>query len=316
MTFNIPERYLFAINILLAALVIPYFAARTVSEMIKLHYAANVVTQPLASDATGSPTNLNASQPRAAYDVIKERDVFNLAPAPEVSAPVETEDLKITLLGTSHLTGKTPDFAIVEDQAGSQQLYRLGETIPDVGRLVQIGKNRAIIERNGHRVAIEIPKNGLGQSEGEGGEGEDEGSGRVGPRFRRPHGLRSPFIRNPMIRPGRPAAKANGVHKLAPNKYAVERTTITSNMQNLSQLLTEIRALPVLQNGTSNGFRLSEIQPGSIFDQIGLQDGDVLTAVSGQQLNDPARAIQLCSRRCRAVPPSPSTCSATALRSS
>src|ERR1700680_2140603 len=164
MTFNIPERYLLAINILLAALVIPYFAARTVSEMIKLHYAANVVTQPLASGATSAPTNLNVSQPRAAYDVIKERDVFNLAPATEVSAPVETEDLKITLLGTSHLTGGTPDFAIIEDQAGSQQLYRLGETIPDVGRLVQIGKNRAIIERNGHRVAIEIPKNGLGQS--------------------------------------------------------------------------------------------------------------------------------------------------------
>ena len=59
--------------------------------------------------------------------------------------------------------------------------------------------------------------------------------------------------------------------------------------------MTELRALPVLQNGTSNGFRLSEIQPGSIFEQIGLQDGDVLTAVSGQQLNDPARAMQMLS---------------------
>ena len=56
MTFNIPERYLFAINILLAALVIPYFAARAVSEIIKLDYAANVVTQPLASVAPSSPT--------------------------------------------------------------------------------------------------------------------------------------------------------------------------------------------------------------------------------------------------------------------
>ena len=276
MTFNIPERYLFVINILLAALVIPYFAARAVSEIIKLDYAANVVTQPLASVAPSSPTDFSASRPRAAYKIIEGRDVFNLAPAPAASVPVENEDLKIKLLGTSHLTGGAPDFAIVEDQAGSQQLYRLGETIPNVGRLVQIGKNRAIIEHNGHRVAIEIPKNSL--------DGDDEGGRR--PRMR-PHGLRS--------RPGRLTAKADGVRKLAPNKYAVERSTINSSMQNMSQLLTEIRALPVLQNGTANGFRLSEIQPGSIFEQIGLQDGDVLTAVSGQQLNDPARAMQMLS---------------------
>jgi type II secretion system protein C len=286
MAFNIPERYLLAINLLLAALVIPYFAARSVSAMIKLHYAS-VVAQPLASGASGSATG-TAVRPRAAYNIIKQRDVFNLAPATEVSAPVENEALNITLLGTSHLTGGAHEFAIVEDQAGDQQLYRLGETIPNVGRLVQIGKNRAIIVHNGHRVAIEIPKDSLGQS----GADEDEDTPRP---MVRPRGLRSPFIRNPMIRFGRPAAKAGGVHKLGPRKYLVERSTINTDMQNMPLLLTEIRALPVLQNGTSNGFRLSEIQPGSLFDQIGLQDGDVLTAVSGQPVSDPGRALQMLS---------------------
>jgi cellobiose-specific phosphotransferase system component IIC len=54
MVFNINERYLFAINLLLAALLIPYFAARTVSAMIKLHYAANVVT-PCRTCRSSSP---------------------------------------------------------------------------------------------------------------------------------------------------------------------------------------------------------------------------------------------------------------------
>lgn len=288
MVFNINERYLFAINLLLAALLIPYFAARTVSAMIKLHYAANVVTQPLASAAPGVETGAIASRPRTAYNIIKERDVFNLAPATEVAAPpVEKEELNVTLLGTSHLSRGAREFAIIEDQAGSQQLYRLGETIPNVGRLVQVGKNRAIVEHNGHRVALEIPKDSLGQS----GDDEEEATRPAV----RAHGLRSPFIRNPMIRPGRPAAKAGGVRKVGPNKYLVERSTITNDMTNMSQLLTQVRALPVIENGTSNGFRLSEIQPGSLFEQIGLQDGDVLTAVSGQQLNDPARALQLLS---------------------
>ncbi|MGD0291029.1 MAG: type II secretion system protein GspC [Candidatus Binataceae bacterium] len=292
MTFNISERYLFALNVLLAALIIPYFAARTVSQMIKLHYAANVVTQPLTNIAPGAVTDLTAPRPRAVYNIIRERDIFNLAPAPEVSAPVEKEDLNIKLLGTSHLTGGARDFAIVADESGNQQLYRLGETIPSVGRLVQIGKNRAIIEHNGHRVVIEIAKDALGES------GDDD-AGDSRPQLRphgpRSRGPRSPFIRNPMIRPGRPAAKADGVRKVGPNQYAVERTTINSNMQDMSHLLTEVRALPVMQNGATNGFRLSEIQPGSLFQQIGLQDGDVLTSISGEQLTDPARALRMLS---------------------
>jgi type II secretion system protein C len=288
MVFNISERYLFAINLLLAALVIPYFAARTVSAMIKLHYAASVVTQPLTSNPSGSSLEGNAERPRAAYNIIKQRDVFNLAPVPEVAAPVVNEDLNITLLGTSHLTGGAREFAIIEDQAGDQQLYRLGATIPNVGRLVQIGKNRAVILHNGHRVAIEIPKNSLGDS------GNTDDAEVPRPAIR-PHGPRAPFIRNPMIRFGRPAAKAGGVHKLGPRKYLVERSTINSDMQNMPQLLTEIRALPVFQNGASTGFQLSEIQPGSLFDQIGLQNGDVLTTVSGQPVSNPARALQMLS---------------------
>ncbi len=285
MTLNIPERYLVAINILIAALIIPYFAARTVSAMIKLHYAANVETQPL-NGAPDSDANLATVRPRAIYNIIKERDVFNIAPAPEVSAPVEEQNLNVKLLGTSHLTGGARDFAIIEDDAGNEQLYRLGETIPDVGRLVQIGRNRAIIMHNGHRVAIEIPKDNLG----------DAGDAGVAPRrVRRPHGLRSPFIHNPMIRRGRSTAKAGGVHRIAPHKYLVDRSTVNSDMQNMSQLLTQVRALPVIQNGSTDGFRLSEIQPGSLFDQLGLQDGDVLTAISGQQLTDPARAMQMLS---------------------
>lgn len=282
---NIPERYLFALNILIAALIIPYLAARTVSAMIKLHYAANVETQPLDL-APATEADLNAPRPRAAYNIIKERDVFNVAPAQELSAPVEDENLTIKLLGTSHLTGGARDFAIIEDDSGNQQLYRLGETIPEVGRLVQIDKSRAIIMHNGHRVAIEIPKGDLG----------DPGDAEGGPRpALRPHGLGVPFLRNPMMRRGRPTAKAGGVRRVAPHKYLVDRSTIDGDMQNMSQLLTQVRALPVIQNGTANGFRLSEIQPGSLFDQLGLQDGDVLTAISGERLTDPARAMRMLS---------------------
>jgi general secretion pathway protein C len=286
MTFNFSERYVLALNVLLAALVIPYFAARSVSDMIKMHYAASVVPAAIDDTASRPDASLGGARPRGVYNAIVQRDVFNLAPAHVEAAPVETEDLNVTLLGTSHLTGGGRAFAIFEDQAGSQQLYRLGEAIPGVGKLVQVGKNRVIIDHNGHRVAVEIPKDDLGQPAG-----DEEGS----PNRLRRRGLRPPFIRNPMIRPIRPAAKAGGIRKVAPNQYAIDRSTVDSNVQNMSQLFTQIRAVPDLQNGTSNGFRLSEIQPGSIFQQMGLEDGDVLTQVSGQPIGNPVRAMQMLS---------------------
>jgi len=285
MTFNFSERYILAVNILLAALVIPYFAARSVSDMIKMHYASSVV--PAATDGSARSVGaLGGARPRGVYNTIVQRDVFNLTSAPVEVAPVETEDLKITLLGTSHLTGGGGAFAIFEDQAGSQQLYRQGEPIPGVGKLVQVGKNRVIIDRNGHRVAVEIPKDDVGQP------ADDQGG--LPERLRR-RGLRPPFIRNPMIRPARPAAKAGGIRKVAPNQYAIDRATVDSNVQNMASLFSQIRAVPDLQNGASDGFRLSEIQPGSIFQQMGLQDGDVLTQVSGQPIGNPARAMQMLS---------------------
>ncbi len=56
-----------------------------------------------------------------------------------------------------------------------------------------------------------------------------------------------------------------------------------------------MRALPNVENGKTNGFRLSEIQQGSLFQQMGLQDGDIVKSVAGQTINDPMRAMELLS---------------------
>jgi type II secretion system protein C len=295
MTFNLAERYPLVLNVLLAALVIPYLAARSVSNMIKLHYSANVVQPEPQTAAGGVGGTFSGTRPRVVYNAIVQRDVFNLTPAPVEAPPppATTEDLKLTLLGTSHLSGNRA-FAIFEDDSGDQQVYRLGETIPNVGKLVQVGRNRAVILHDGHRVQVEIPKDGLGEPASGDDDDSDSDADTMPRRFRRRH-LWSPYIRNPMNRAGSPDAKAGGIRKLAPNQYAIERSAVNSNMQNMSQLFTEIRAVPDLQNGTSQGFTLSEIQPGSIFQQLGLEDGDILTAVSGQQVADPARAMQMLS---------------------
>jgi general secretion pathway protein C len=61
----------------------------------------------------------------------------------------------------------------------------------------------------------------------------------------------------------------------------------------MSQILTQARALPYLENGKTTGFRLSEIVPGSIYEKIGLQNGDVIQKVNSQDVDDPGKFFQL-----------------------
>ena len=48
-----------------------------------------------------------------------------------------------------------------------------------------------------------------------------------------------------------------------------------------------------MENGKTGGFRMSEIMPGSLFEKIGLLNGDVIQGVNSQQLDDPGKFFQL-----------------------
>lgn len=283
MTLNLPERYIYLINALIVA-AIAWFAALSVGDAVRLHFAGgDAALQEQADRAQHLPPGMFRSA--ALYEPIVRRDIFNLGPAP-VAVPTTTtnENLSITLLGTSHLSGGIKPFAIVEDASGNQALYRLGEMIPDAGRLIQIDRDRIIVMHEGKRVAVRIPEDELGDALGsQSANGLD--------RFKRFHNRQFPFLHRPI----RHRPSVGEVHKLGPNRYAISRSTVNDNVSHMAQLFTEMRASPNFENGKSNGFMLSEIQPGSIFQQIGLHNGDVLTDVSGQPVSDPAKAMQLLS---------------------
>ena len=64
-------------------------------------------------------------------------------------------------------------------------------------------------------------------------------------------------------------------------------------MENMNQLFTQIRAVPHFQDGKASGFRLFAIKQDSVFEKIGLKNGDIVTRINGNELTDPARAMSL-----------------------
>ena len=263
MLLNLSERYVIALNFLLVSL-LAYLAAMTANDLIALRFSPVVV----APHTEQAPARLaSAEHPRPYYDTIVRRDIFNItkAEAPAAPSPVMAADLHMKLLGTSLLTQSNP-FAIIEDDANHEQsLYQLGDEIPGAGKLEVVEKDRVLINRGGQLVALEIPK---------------EASSTVA-------------AAPPMPPGGKHQPGGDGIRRMAGNQFMVDRRTVEQNLQNMAALFTQMRAVPNVENGKTNGFKLSEIQQGSLFQQMGLLDGDVIKTIGGQEINDPARAMEI-----------------------
>lgn len=274
MTLRFSERYVMALNLLLIA-ILAYFLALSVNDIILGRVAGDAsahLPSLLGAEPTAPVTRL-----RAFYEAISRRDIFNLVPVTEAPAEVAT-NLHIKLLGTSSLTLSQPFIIVEDDNNHEQSLYRMGDDIPDAGKLVGVFKDHAIILHQGRRTKLEMPA-------------DQNGTPAEMPRpFGLPGG--APFRRNLL----RGRSSQNGIREIDPNRYVLDRSTVDNNLNNMASLFTQVRAIPNLgPDGQSNGFKLSEIQPDSIFQQIGLRDGDVLTGVGGQSVGDPSKAFQLLS---------------------
>jgi type II secretion system protein C len=268
----------------------------------------SVSNEPDARVSMSARNPATGMRQRGYYDLIVKRDIFN--ETPQQSAPVVVEeDLHIKLIGTSMLSKSKP-YAIIEDPTGNESLYQVGQDIPDAGKLVSVETNRAIIDRSGHRVAIEIPSSDLPEV-------PPSQLGVPGvPSFRGPllRGLPA-AMRRKLQRLGHPGAAGDDendnsddndnsndsssnnikLQKLGPGKFAVSRAEVQQTMENPAEFFSQMRALPHFVNGKTDGFSISNVAPGSVFEQIGLQNGDLLTSIQGQPVTNPMQAMGLIS---------------------
>lgn len=94
--------------------------------------------------------------------------------------------------------------------------------------------------------------------------------------------------------PGKPGgAVGAGIEKVNSTTFNVARTEVDKALADLNQVLTQARAIPNIENGQASGYKLFQIVPGSIYDKLGLQNGDVIKGLNGQPVNDPGKAFEM-----------------------
>ena len=83
-----------------------------------------------------------------------------------------------------------------------------------------------------------------------------------------------------------------GVEQLSDNKFAVDGSLVENALKNPEQLATQVRVSPHRgPDGQIDGYRMSGIRRDSLFQALGIKNGDIVHAVNGQPLTSMQSAM-------------------------
>ena len=88
----------------------------------------------------------------------------------------------------------------------------------------------------------------------------------------------------PAINPSQQASK-DAPYKEGGTTY-IPKSTFNKYKGNYAQIRRNINAIPNMENGKLNGFKVSFVRANSDFSKLGLKRGDIITAINGEPLNN------------------------------
>jgi general secretion pathway protein C len=243
-----------------------YFAAQAVSSFVRGRLDRGAVATRQGAVAVAAPAKTAAL---SEYMQIARRDLF-AQPAPEsasASEPSRRGPSNLRLLGTGRHGSRA--YAIIEDsQAKRQDVLTVGDKLGDA-EVSRIGYRRVVLNRSGVEEILVQPSDGAVPAAGT-----------------------APAPPSPP--PGATSQVSDDqIRKTGDDRYLIARGEVDHTLENLSDVFTQMRAVPNIESGRTTGFRLFAIRPGSIFEKIGLLNNDVVQRINGVELNDPAKAMTL-----------------------
>jgi general secretion pathway protein C len=259
-----------------------YLVADTANEV----FAA--LLTPTAEDATRRPTSTaRARRDWADREIILKRNLFNaslLAPAAPVEEPIEDLEatrLPLNLLGTAASTPTELSWAAVEDEEARQTvIVRMSDQIHKA-TVQRIERRRIVLSENGVLRELTL-------------DDDEEKETALLPPKRRGRDRARPARRTARApAPTRPRAARDRVEKLAKDRFQMEREDVDDMMRNPSNLFSQARILPKYEEGEMVGLQINAIKPGSFFEEVGIQSGDVITRLNDTAIDSPEESAKI-----------------------
>ncbi len=236
----------------------------------------------------------------ASYHLFGQYQTDSTKPA---AANIQNTQLALRLQGL-YAPSKGAGFAVIEE-GGKQKTYAIGENIGASSAVLEkVLGDHVLLRRNGALEKLALPK--LGQSQGNGGVAAAGITDLPtdlpvpSPDFSQPpaemmpppemftpsEGAIPPPQNEPVPEQPPPAPPADAG---AANVGDFRQAVLNNNMR----LMEVASPQPYERDGKFLGFQLSPGSNVAMFNQLGLQSGDIVTAVNGTVLENPAIAMRL-----------------------
>lgn len=183
-------------------------------------------------------------------------------PAASDLASAPDTQLSLTLLGIlANRRNPEASRALIGAQGGDERPYSIGDDVARGVVLQAIFADRVILARGAQLETLRLDREGI------------NGASLLPQSFA-------------------PEAPADGASADAAASLAAIRTKLLADPSKVTDF---IRVQPVTGGTGMTGYRIYPGRDRTIFTAAGLRPGDIVTAVNGVQLNDPARSLQLLS---------------------
>jgi general secretion pathway protein C len=256
-----------------ALVVLCCFLAARILAAVAGEVLAPAAGDEMARGERAGPERQGASDPQE----ILRRDLFRVSrfgPQPVVDEEVYDESgLPLRLLGTAALADATRSWAAVEDlESGEHLVVRPNDQLKGGARVLRIDRRRIVLQNGPRREELRL----------------EEGPSAQEPRraaARPARGRTPPTARGTDI-------QAN-IRRLGENRFSVSRADVDSLASNPAALFSQARILPKYQEGEMVGVQVNSIKAGSLFEQIGIRDGDTITEMNGIQVTGQQESAQI-----------------------
>jgi general secretion pathway protein C len=219
------------------------------------------------------------------FTKIVERNIFGAtvkveeAPVEEV-APIEVLEetkLQLSLLGT--IAGDTDSGrAIILDQRKrSQDIYRVGDSVQEA-EIRQILRGKVIL-RHGEKDEILLMV--------EGDKKDESAKPKTAARADR----RRSRLQTGIPTRTSPPEKVSETGAIKEETISISQDVLQNSMNDINDLMTQVRVRPYFRRGKSEGLIVSQIRADSVFANLGLMNGDIISSVNGKQISTPEEAF-------------------------
>ena len=207
------------------------------------------------ADDAAPESAVTDSAPAVDLASIVNAHLFGIAALAGDPSMAPATSASLVLAGT--LAGSDPGqgWAIIGASAQAARVYAVGATLPGGSRLASVYPDRVILDRNGLRESLSLPR-------------LTGGGGAV------------PVAYNPA------GAGPDQDRSIADNV----RQILAQNPAAANEIL---RPQPVFAGGQLRGYRVYPGRNRAQFARLGLQPGDLVTAVNGAEITDPSRGLEM-----------------------